>query len=317
MENNPLISVIVPIYKVEEFLPTCLDSILAQTYKNLEIILVDDGSPDNCGMICDEYAKKDSRIIVIHKENGGLSDARNAGLDICTGDYISFVDSDDYVDKSFIESLYCNLSESKADLAVCFFRYVRPGEVLRRKTTHRHGVTNFTGNDLLNKLYDPSWIPANVVSWNKLYKRFIWDNLRFPVGKLNEDEYVIVDIYNRAKVVAVSNAKLYFYRLRDNSIMSNFSVHKFHNTIYLLSLRKAYFAANNKVTLERQTESFINSIYCKTYITHDLSECHEYVKNNLRSIFCDKYIPSKVKGKLLLKLLFPSLFTTLVKKYHR
>ncbi len=113
---KPLISIIIPVYNVEQYLHRCVDSVLNQTYKNLEIILVNDGSPDNCPFICDEYAKKDKRIIVVHKENGGLSSARNAGLEIVQGEYISFIDSDDWIHENYIEILYKNLHEKKADI---------------------------------------------------------------------------------------------------------------------------------------------------------------------------------------------------------
>ena len=116
MNNNDLVSVIVPVYKVEKFLRDCIDSIINQTYRNLEILLVDDGSPDNCGAICDEYARKDSRITVFHKENGGLSDARNYALDRCNGDYITFVDSDDVIRNDFIATLLGLIKESDSDV---------------------------------------------------------------------------------------------------------------------------------------------------------------------------------------------------------
>ena len=119
---NPLISVIVPVYKAEKYLDKCVQSIVNQTYKNLEIILVDDGSPDNCPEMCDEWAKKDSRIKVIHKENGGVSSARNAGLDNSFGDYIGFVDSDDFIENDFYECLYDNLVENGADISFCTFK---------------------------------------------------------------------------------------------------------------------------------------------------------------------------------------------------
>lgn len=117
--NNPLITVIIPCYKVEQYLPKCINSVLTQTYTNLEIILVDDGSPDNCGNICDNYAQKDSRIKVIHKTNGGLSDARNKGIDIAHGEYITFIDSDDYVSNDYIEVLYNLLKENNAQMSIC------------------------------------------------------------------------------------------------------------------------------------------------------------------------------------------------------
>lgn len=118
-QKQTLVSIIIPIYKVEQYLIDCIQSVCSQTYKNIEIILVDDGSPDNCGKICDDYAKMDKRISVIHKENGGLSDARNKGIDIARGDYITFVDSDDYVETTFIEDLYNAIEKTNSDISIC------------------------------------------------------------------------------------------------------------------------------------------------------------------------------------------------------
>ena len=128
MLDKPLISVIIPIYNVENYLAKCVNSVIDQNYKNLEIILVNDGSPDNCGSICDEYAQKDNRIVVIHKKNGGLSDARNAGLKISTGDFITFVDSDDYVNKDFISTLVSLIQDFEADIAISPFIHFKDDE---------------------------------------------------------------------------------------------------------------------------------------------------------------------------------------------
>ena len=181
--NYYLISVIVPIYKVEKYLHKCIDSILAQTYTNLEIILVDDGSPDNCGKICDEYAAKDSRIKVIHQPNGGLSAARNAGLDIATGDYIGFVDSDDYIAPDMYEKLYNALVKNDADMAIC--DYQRFGNELPydEMSLTTEVITGLQAMEKQNTVINCSF----VVAWSKLYKSFIFSNVRFPVGKINED----------------------------------------------------------------------------------------------------------------------------------
>lgn len=217
---EPLISVIVPIYKVEKYLKHCVDSVIAQTYNNLEIILVDDGSPDSCGKICDEYAKKDSRIIVIHKKNGGLSDARNAGMDICKGEYISFIDSDDFVSPYFIELLYRGICEYNCEISTvehgvsfmdgqddsviftndrsqCYYEEIKPREAIRLM--------------MYQKL-------PNGAPW-RLYKREIWDDLRFPVGWLYEDAATTHKTFMKATKMVIVHADIYAYRLRQNSII--------------------------------------------------------------------------------------------------
>lgn len=177
--NNELISVIIPVYKVEKYLDECIQSVINQTYKNLEIILVDDGSPDNCGKICDEYAKKDNRIKVIHKENGGLSSARNAGLDIARGEYISFIDSDDYVSKDFIKNM--SIQMANADLIICGMKNVykedekcdeKENVVIKNET-----LTFIEANQKLIKPKNEIYVTA----CNKLYRRELFDNLRFEI----------------------------------------------------------------------------------------------------------------------------------------
>ena len=149
MEDYPLISVVIPVYKVEQYIHECVDSVIAQTYKNLDIILVDDGSPDSCPAICDEYAERDNRIRVIHKKNGGLSSARNAGIDIARGEYICFVDSDDYVSEIYVEQLYTTLKESGADMACTMIALERKRETLAHAIIHKHEL--LSGEEALRK----------------------------------------------------------------------------------------------------------------------------------------------------------------------
>lgn len=217
---SPKISIIIPIFKVEEYLKDCIDSVIQQTYTNLEIILVNDGSPDNCGAICDAYAKQDARITVIHKENGGLSDARNAGLDICTGDYIAFVDSDDVIHPRFIEVLYTNLLEASADISFCDFEKFTETKNIQFSKIHQSEKINLNGLQMIDHLYDTNWMPKNVVVWNKLYIREIFSNLRFPKGLVHEDGFVFLDIYKCNPPIIYSNLRLYYYRNNSESIMS-------------------------------------------------------------------------------------------------
>lgn len=211
---EPLISIIVPVYKVEPFLSRCVDSIIGQTFSDFELILVDDGSPDCCGEICDRYGTTDSRIHVIHKENGGLSDARNAGLEVVRGDYICFVDSDDWVSPQYLEKLLKNLQETDADICECEVNYTY-GE-LCTEADHPQ-LTVFNTEQALRQLIQDGQLHQYV--WNKIYRRDMIENIIFPKGKTNEDEFWTYQIFGRAqKVVKISDI-LYNYYQRDSSIM--------------------------------------------------------------------------------------------------
>lgn len=210
-----LISIIVPIYGVEKYLNKCVESLVHQTYQNLEIILVDDGSPDNCANICDDWAKKDNRIKVVHKENGGLSDARNAGYAVATGEYLSFIDSDDYVELNFIEKLYTALTEQGADIAECATRYVsEDGKELKIRESQ---VGTFDTLTALQMLIQEKGLYQTV--WNKLYTRAVVGDVLFAKGKYNEDEFWTYKIFDKAqKIVSVSDV-LYNYLQRGSSII--------------------------------------------------------------------------------------------------
>lgn len=213
---EPLISVIVPIYKVEEYLSRCVDSIINQTYKNLEIILVDDGSPDDCPKICDDYARKDNRVKVIHKRNGGLSDARNAGMKVATGEYISFIDSDDYISLDFIKVLYDTVVLENSDIVECsVVEFYEDGHFDRY--TDDLNVSSCETIEGLSMLISENQFHQHV--WNKLYKSNQVLDIPFAVGKLNEDEFWTYQIFGRAKKVTKINKTMYYYFQRESSIM--------------------------------------------------------------------------------------------------
>ena len=212
--TEDLISVIIPVYKVEKYLDECLASVTGQTYRNLEIILVDDGSPDRCGEICDQWANKDNRIRVIHKQNGGLADARNAGIDVATGDYISFVDSDDYVDEDFLEGLYSALKKFNTKLAICnMTTFDENGKTDEKFCQPFTSMTLAEGKEKYESL-------LRHCAPNKLYKREIFDNIRYPKGKLYEDLYVYHLILDKVDKVAYTGKNSYHYRTRSDSIMN-------------------------------------------------------------------------------------------------
>lgn len=213
---RPLISIIIPIYKVEQYLDRCVQSIVDQTYENLEIILVDDGSPDNCPAICNTWAAKDSRIQVVHKANGGLSDARNSGLAIATGEYISFIDSDDWVEPCFIQTLYEAMTQIGADIAECATAYVdESGEVLRQRNAAP--TAQIDRMEALRRLVLEDGIYQTV--WNKLYRRELITDIPFAVGKLNEDEFWTYQVLDRIEKLALVPEPLYHYLQRGGSII--------------------------------------------------------------------------------------------------
>lgn len=228
MSDTPLISVIVPVYKVEPYLKRCIESIVQQTYKNLEIILIDDGSPDFCGVICDEYAKRDNRIRVVHKENGGLSSARNAGLDIAQGTYISFVDSDDYVHPKMLELLYEAIDKQEDTISVCDYCFA-PDITEKDAAVFFSDVVSprriiitseeFMELAIIRREY-------HSVVWNKLFPRklFLKENVRFIEGMLHEDIMVTVQLVLNARRIVQITEPLYIYTQRKDSIMHNISV---------------------------------------------------------------------------------------------
>lgn len=211
---NELISVILPIYNVSQYLKRCIDSVMAQTYKNIEIILVDDGSTDDSGMICDEYAKLDSRIKVVHKKNGGLSSARNAGIDVAKGEYLTFIDSDDYVDEDYVEFLYKLICEYNVKMSIASHTVVyENGTVLKKETGERQCLD---AHKVLERiLYDED---IDLSAWAKMYHKSLFETIRFPVGRLFEDAATTYQfVYASEKVAIGSESKLY-YMIRNNSI---------------------------------------------------------------------------------------------------
>ncbi len=212
------ISVIVPVYNVEKYLDQCIESIVRQTYNDLEIILVDDGSTDGSGKICDIWAEKDERIRVLHKDNGGLSDARNAGLDVCGGEYIAFADSDDRIEREMYEVMAAAIESESADICGC--RVVSFND--------KTGETNEIGSDsyivgkpeeFFEMLYEDTKFPVSACS--KLYRREIWNERRFPTGRVCEDAFVICELIDDVDRLVFVPENLYHYRIRSNSIMSS------------------------------------------------------------------------------------------------
>lgn len=205
---KPLISIVVPVYNVEKYIHRCVDSILAQTYTNLEIILINDGSADNSGKICDEYAQKDARINVIHKRNGGPSSARNEGIDIASGKYLSFIDSDDWVAANFIEVLLKTIMKFNTKIACTGYYFVNPNNTLAVDVSDKNNKERIiTSNLILEECFSN----LGFYACNKLFAKELFDDIRFPAGKLFEDMATISKVLVKADAVAVNNTPLYYY----------------------------------------------------------------------------------------------------------
>lgn len=305
MDTRPLISVIVPVYKVEDYLPRCVDSLLAQTYDNLEIILVDDGSPDNCGSICDEYALRDPRIRVIHKENGGLSSARNAGIDIAAGDYLGFVDSDDWVVPQAYEWLLGMALEENVKL-VCAGRYDYSSWSQELKTglcpAKREVIS---GEELARRIF--LWDNVDSAAWDKLYHRSLFREIRYPVGVVSEDLPTTYRIGLNAQRVGMLDKPVYYYFHRDGSITTAaFSPKALqpsdHTAVILEQIRKDH------PTLLQEAEAF--------HISHLGYVCMvmEIAGNDVLQKYRTEY---NKKRSQLRKLLLPILTNPLIGKKDR
>lgn len=246
--KRDMISVIIPVYNVEKWLRLCVESITHQTYKNLEIILVEDGSPDNCGKICDQLAKEDERIIVFHKNNGGLSDARNCGLDVAKGSYICFVDSDDYLEPRMLEKLMDDITKENAEIAVCnyIYEYERSLEDSQDQNTYQISEKKIMTGDEFIRL-EQQKNAFCVVVWNKLYSKEIFKEIRFPVEKIHEDEFIFHKIVYPCKRIICDPYIGYHYRLRKDSLTGKGG--NSWNRVEAFSDRCKYFIENNNKDL--------------------------------------------------------------------
>lgn len=232
--SRPLISIIIPIYKAEKYIEKCVRQVMDQTYQNLEIILVDDGSPDKCGLICDEIALTDARVRVIHKENGGAATARNAGLDVMKGQYVAFVDADDYMETNYIEVLYRTLSENNTQVSICGFKAVdERGKTVIIDSLHDKSVFQseeafkerknivevFTGNEIILQDLRGHW--EHVAPWGKLYQADLFVGVRYPKWPAYEDEHVFIHVFDKVEKAATCKEKLYYYVQHAGSLMNS------------------------------------------------------------------------------------------------
>lgn len=277
----PLISVIVPVYKVEAYLDRCIESIVSQSFRNLEIILVDDGSPDASGKICDDWEKRDERIRVIHKMNGGLSEARNYGIDVATGDYIAFIDSDDWIDSDMFQILYDALKKYNADIAECSWRCIYSDRI--EEETKNTGVT-ITATNVEALKGELQWKYFKPIACNKLYdRRKIFFNVRFPVGKLHEDEFTTHQaFYNAEKLVYIDISKYNYDRTREESITASFKEQNL-DIIEALQNRLDFFYEKGLTELQCEMENmYFWVLLDRLYQCYESNIYTERVKNIIK-----------------------------------
>lgn len=224
-----LVSVIVPVFNVEQYLSKCIDSILQQSYKNIEVIIVDDGSTDSSSEICDEYKRKDTRVKVIHKTNGGLSSTRNKGLDLCNGSYVMFIDSDDYIEKNMVKDLVMAAIKQDADIVQCGFQTIYEDGSIKRKYNYENLVIKHKDN-ILDEYFNQNLI--NVIVCNKLYKSKLFENIRMIEGRNQEDYMLMPELLSKVDKFVNINGIYYNYLQRYNSIMNSTFSEKKLDAIY-------------------------------------------------------------------------------------
>lgn len=312
-----LLSIIIPIYNAEKYLEKCITSVLNQTYKNIEVILVNDGSSDNSLNICRDFHKKDKRIQIIDKPNEGVSSARNAGLDVCTGMYIGFVDSDDWIEPSMYEELYRMVVNEECDFAECAVNLDDGDKVFKRIERGKNYILSGKSalkRQLESKTYE--CIPRIAV-WSRLFKRSFWDNKRFPVGEVHEEYMLTCQALYESKKIGIVNVGLYNHVVnnQDSITHSKFGEKNF-------ALEKQYL--NRIKYLEKNSENELVELAKVNYYVMVLSLYYSCYKNQMiekekfrniilknKSDIIKSKTPTKVKAKLILIMYFPNIFCTL------
>ena len=299
MEED-LISVIIPVYNVEKYLIKCLDSIINQTYKNIEIILIDDGSPDNCGRICDEYAKRDYRIKVIHKKNEGVAAARNEGLKESKGNYITFVDSDDIVKDDYIEYLYNILTKNDADIACCNFEYIyeQKTNYNKRECKEEKIIVYDKKEALENLLYQKE---IDTSPWGKIYRKDIFKGIMFPTGKIYEDFGTIYKTIINANRVVYGNQKKYLYLQRNTSTIGREFCEKDFDMLELAIEMKKYIMDKYPELEDAINSRIINMDFYfirridKNKYNNEYKKIKDDIKQKRKKVLKDKNIKLKTR----------------------
>lgn len=292
-----MISIIVPVYNVEKYIRRCVSTLIEQKYSDIEILLIDDGSTDSSGAICDELALIDKRIRVIHKDNGGLSDARNMGIENARGEYIGFVDSDDYIHASMYEVLWENIEKEKADIAYCNFYWIDETETVLEDLVGSK-VQVFEGADILGQIYKLN-LPT-VIAWNKLYRRELFDSIRYPKGKVHEDEAIIHRLLYICKKIVYIDEKLYYYVKRKGSITDSINEGRLRDAISAFEGRRLFFRSKGLDNLENSTVEFTVNYLTSIYSLYLKGESNSNVlivnilQNEMKNLVQCKYDIKKI-----------------------
>lgn len=297
-----LISIIVPVYNVKNYFKECVDSLISQSYVNLEIILIDDGSTDGSSEMCDEFAAQDSRIKVVHKVNGGLSSARNCGLDCCSGSYLAFVDSDDILHLDFFTVLMNEIED--ADICISNFQEFYDKAELIFENSVKSGSKKYKAEEVNRNLYGKEFDLLVIIACSKLYKREIWSDLRFPEGKLHEDEFVVHKVLDNARWVAMVDSKLYYYRKRLGSITATLTLKNVEDTLEALRSRILYYEQKGWKDQLRRTRSVERAVFLNPIVTSSFPLWKDY---GIVDILKDNILVG-VKILLLIKKVSPYLY---------
>lgn len=311
------LSIIVPVYNVENYLCKCIDSILNQNFKDFEVILVDDGSIDRSGKICDIYANKDNRVKVIHKNNGGLSSARNMGLDVAKGEYIGFVDSDDWIEPDMYERMYNEIIKTNSDIIVCNFKKVFKN--VEESYIYRNKSLDLNNIEALNELYNIKYIYN--LAWNKIYKKSLFDNLRYKEGFIYEDEFIIHHLLYKSNKTRYIPENFYNYYQREGSIInSKFNIRKY-DRVLALGERIEFFKKIKLNDLVKKAEKEYVDLFIWNYflVKRNIKNCNEDLlkfkedfKKKVNSILKNDLISLKYKISILVFIINDNLYGKLI-----
>lgn len=313
--KNDLITIVVPIFNVEKYLRRCLNSIIEQTYKNLEIILVDDGSTDDSPIICDEYKKKDNRITVIHKKNGGLSEARNTGINIAKGKYIGFVDSDDWIEIDMYEKMYKKMIEENADIAICG----RVVEYSNRTSKKWYNENYMIMNNIDAIVALDSFKSFDMAAWDKLYKTELFSNIKYPVGKKCEDCYVTYRLFDKCDKIIYIPECFYHYFQREGSITKSKKVNM--DYVYGSVEQLKYIEKNHPEIIDtaKMNVAFSNNALFHYMIENNINDektrkqLHRNANKYRKEVFKNKNINMKKKIKFAIFIFTPNIYKFLIK----